>query len=133
MHAFLTREGTPPGELLALGRAEVFGYGARVRAGRVTAAEHRPEGGFLLGLADGGAVTADRLLVATGLQEELPDVPGLAERWGRDVVHCPYCHGWEVRDQPIGVLATGVSAVHEALLWRQRSRGWTPTGPGSAA
>ena len=64
---------------------------------------------------------ARRLLVATGLTDELPDIPGLRERWGRDVVHCPYCHGWEVRDQAIGVLATGPTAVHQALLFRQLS------------
>jgi thioredoxin reductase len=62
-----------------------------------------------------------RLLVTTGLVDELPDVPGLRERWGRDVVHCPYCHGWEVRDRAIGVLATGPMSVHQALLFRQWS------------
>ena len=64
---------------------------------------------------------ARRLLVATGLTDELPDVPGLAERWGRDVVHCPYCHGWEVRDQAIGVLSSGPMSVHQALMFRQLS------------
>jgi thioredoxin reductase len=59
--------------------------------------------------------------VATGLVDELPDIPGLRDRWGRDVVHCPYCHGWEVRDQAIGVLATGPLSVHQALLFRQLS------------
>ena len=68
-----------------------------------------------------GTVHARRLLVATGLADELPDIPGLRERWGRDVVHCPYCHGWEVRDQAIGVLASGPTAVHQALLFRQLS------------
>jgi thioredoxin reductase len=71
---------------------------------------------------DGGReVTARRLLVATGLVDELPDVEGLAQRWGRDVLHCPYCHGWEVRDRRIGVLATGPNAMHQALLFRQLS------------
>ena len=65
---------------------------------------------------------ARRLLVTTGLIDELPDVPGLAERWGRDVLHCPYCHGWEVRDRRIGVLATGPLGVHQAEMWRQ----WSP-------
>jgi thioredoxin reductase len=64
-------------------------------------------------------VTARRLLLATGLRDELPDVPGLAERWGVDVLHCPYCHGWEVRDQRIGILLTGPAGVHQALLFRQ--------------
>jgi thioredoxin reductase len=72
-------------------------------------------------LADGRTVGARRLLVATGLVDELPDLPGVRERWGRDVLHCPYCHGWEVRDQAIGILATGPRAVHQALLFGQ----WT--------
>jgi thioredoxin reductase len=66
-------------------------------------------------------VRARRLLVTSGLVDELPDIPGLRERWGRDVVHCPYCHGWEVRDQAIGVLASGPRSVHQALLFRQLS------------
>jgi thioredoxin reductase len=72
-------------------------------------------------LADGRALTARRLLVTAGLVDELPDIPGLRERWGRDVLHCPYCHGWEVRDQRIGVLANGPRSVHQALLFRQLS------------
>lgn len=67
------------------------------------------------------SVLARRLLVTTGLADELPGVPGVAERWGRDVLHCPYCHGWEVRDQVIAVLASGPGAVHQALLFRQLS------------
>src|SRR5690606_12285406 len=76
--------------------------------------------GFEVTLDDGHTIVARRLLVTTGLTDELPDVPGVAQRWGRDVVHCPYCHGWEVRDQPVGVLATNPGqAVHQALLFRQ--------------
>ena len=67
-------------------------------------------------------MAARRLLVATGLRDVLPDVPGLAARWGIDVLHCPYCHGWEVRDQRIGILSTGPAAVHQALLFQQLSR-----------
>ncbi|OHV39326.1 MULTISPECIES: bifunctional NAD(P)/FAD-dependent oxidoreductase/class I SAM-dependent methyltransferase [Pseudofrankia] len=131
VHNYLGREGTPPRELLAIGRAEVAGYGGEVVTATVTAAEHLDdEGGvgegagplFRVSLADGRTARARRLLVATGLVDELPDVPGLAERWGRDVLHCPYCHGWEVRDQAVGVLATSELAVHQALMWRQ----WTP-------
>lgn len=121
VHTYLAREGTPPAELLAAGRAEVEGYGGRIRRGTATAAERRPDGAFAVTLDDGGTVTASRLLVTTGLTDELPDVPGLARLWGRDVLHCPYCHGWEVRDQAVGVLGTGSLAAHQALLWRQ----WT--------
>jgi thioredoxin reductase len=128
VHNYLGREGMPPGDLLAAGRAEVAGYGGEVVSGTVTAArrlegEGAGEGGamFRLELQDGRTVRARRLLVTTGLVDELPDVPGVAERWGRDVLHCPYCHGWEVRDQPIGVLATSPMAVHQAQMWRQIS------------
>jgi thioredoxin reductase len=72
-------------------------------------------------LRDGSEVFARRLLVTTGLTDELPDVPGVAERFGRDVLHCPYCHGWEVRDRAIAVLSSGPMAVHQAQLFRQWS------------
>jgi thioredoxin reductase len=119
VHNFLTRDGTPPAELYAAGRAEVTRYGGRVETGRVTAVN---KDGDLFRVQIGSrTVTARRLLVATGLRDELPDVPGLAARWGIDVLHCPYCHGWEVRDKRTGVLATGPTAVHQALLFRQLS------------
>ncbi|MEV8613051.1 NAD(P)/FAD-dependent oxidoreductase [Amycolatopsis sp. NPDC051373] len=121
VHNYLARESTPPGELLAAGREEVIGYGGEIVAGAVTSAVALDGGGFAVTLADGRTTRARRLLVATGLVDELPDVPGVAERWGRDVLHCPYCHGWEVRDQAIGVLATNPMAVHQALMWRQLS------------
>jgi thioredoxin reductase (NADPH) len=121
VHNYLGREGVPPAELMALGRAEVAGYGGVVVSGVVTVARREDDGSFRVTLDEGQEVTARRLLVATGLVDELPDVPGVAERWGRDVLHCPYCHGWEVRDQAIGILATGPMAVHQALLFRQLS------------
>jgi thioredoxin reductase len=117
LHGFLSRDGTPPAELLALGRAEVTGYGVEIVDARVTAI--RP--GFHAGLSDGTTVHARAVLVTTGLTDELPAVAGLRERWGRDVLHCPYCHGYEVRDRPLGVLATGPMAVPKALLVRQWS------------
>ena len=132
VHNYLGREGTPPGELLAIGRAELAGYGGEVVSGVVTAARRDGDAGFCVTLDGGREVSARRLLIATGLVDELPDLPGVAERWGRDVLHCPYCHGWEVRDQAIGVLATGPTAVHQALLFRQLSKDVTffrHTGP----
>lgn len=124
VHNYLGRESTPPGELLAIGRSEAAGYGAELVAGRVASAERLPDAGaqgFRVVTEDGRSVEARRLLVTTGLVDELPPVPGLAERWGREVLHCPYCHGHEVADRPIGVLATGPLAVHQALMWRQWS------------
>src|SRR3954471_10971795 len=131
MHNYLGRDGTRPADLLAAGRAEVAGYGGSVVEGEVVSAR-REDDGFIVALADGRAVRARRLLVTTGLVDELPPVPGLAERWGHDVLHCPYCHGWEVRDRSIGVLSTGPGGVLKALLWRQWSADVTlflHTGP----
>src|SRR5512133_835933 len=123
VHNYLGREGVPPADLLAAGRAELASYGGRVAAGRAVAARpwERPGTGFVVTLDDGRVVAARRLLVATGLVDGLPDVAGVRERWGRDVLHCPYCHGWEVRDQAIGVLWRNPLSLHQALLFRQLS------------
>jgi thioredoxin reductase len=120
VHGFLSRDGIPPSELLERGRAEVRGYGGQVMPGQVRSVA-RENGRFGVMLADGRSLHARRLLVATGLADELPDIAGLRERWGRDVIHCPYCHGWEVRDKAIAVLATGPMSAHQALLFRQLS------------
>ncbi len=120
VHGLLARDGMSPFELLAIGREEVRRYGGHVLDGNATATELDGEG-FAVLLADGRRIKARRLLVATGLVDVLPDVPGLAEHWGHDVVHCPYCHGWEVRDTAIGILATSPRAFHQALLFRQLS------------
>lgn len=121
VHNYLTQDGTPPSELYALGRQEVIGYGGEVVTGTVITARRDDSSGFTVELADGTAYQGRRLLVTTGLTDVLPDVPGLAERWGKDVLHCPYCHGWEVRDQAIGVLATSAMALHQVQLFRQLS------------
>jgi thioredoxin reductase len=121
-HGYLSRDGVPPLELLAAGRDEVAGYGGKIIAGTVASVARLPGGGFRVTLADGASWQARRMLVATGLVDEYPDIPGLRERWGRDVVHCPYCFGWELREAPLGVLATGPHAAAQALMWRQ----WSP-------
>ncbi|WP_314176559.1 NAD(P)/FAD-dependent oxidoreductase [Streptomyces winkii] len=121
MHNYLGREGAKPSELLADGREEVGRYGVEVRAGRVSSAA-RTSGGFALGLEDGTSVSARRLVLATGVVDVLPQIPGLAERFGRDVLHCPYCHGWEVADLPLGVVASGPDCAERALLFRQWSK-----------
>ncbi len=117
MQGFLSRDGLPPTELLALGRTEAAAYGVELLDDRVVAIEP----GFAVRLAGGDPVRARRILVATGLDDGLPDIPGVRERWGRDLLHCPYCHGWEVRDRPLGVLGTHADAVEHALLVRQWS------------
>ena len=121
MHGFLSRDGMPPAELLALGRDEVTGYGGVVLDGSV--ADVVPDGsnGFWVLLAGGRRIRARRLLVTTGLTDELPDVPGLADRWARDVLHCPYCHGHEVRGRQLGVIGGSPGAVRYAQIVRQ----WT--------
>ncbi len=120
VHGFLTRDGMPPRELLAAGRDEVAAYGAQMVDSAVVAVAANG-GGFDLTLSNGRAISCRRLLVTTGLVDELPDVPGVRELWGHQVLHCPYCHGWEVRDRAIGVLASGPRATHQALLFRQLS------------
>jgi len=120
VHNYLTRDGTPPAELLALGRKEVEGYGVRVIDGQAVETT-RIEGGFEVTLGDGSVQRCRRLVIATGGWDELPDVPGVAEGWGHTVIHCPYCHGWEVRGQRIGVLGTGPGGIHQALLFSQLS------------
>ncbi len=120
VHGLLGHDGIPPPELIERGRGEVRRYGGHVVVGEVATAAREGDR-FVVALADGRSVRARRLLVVTELVDELPDVPGVRERWGRDVLHCPYCHGWEVRDQAIGVLASGVLSAHQAMLFRQLS------------
>ncbi|HST71665.1 MAG TPA: NAD(P)/FAD-dependent oxidoreductase [Kocuria rosea] len=119
-HNVLAREGIPPLELLAAGRQEARHYGAQVRQDRALAAR-RIDGGFEVDLDAGGTIRARRLLLATGLVDELPEIPGVRRFWGTSVLHCPYCHGWEVRGQRIGVLGAGPMSIHQALLFRQLS------------
>ncbi len=117
MHGFLSRDGMPPAELIAAGRSEVAGYGGEFRSDTVTSIHP----GFVAVLGSGAEIRARRVLVATGLRDEVPEIPGVRERWGRDVLHCPYCHGYEVRDQPLGVLGGSAESVQHALLIRQWS------------
>ena len=117
MQGFLSRDGMPPAELLAAGRAEVTGYGVEILDDQVLAIEP----GFVVRLAGGQVMSGRRILVATGVGDELPDIPGVRERWGRDLLHCPYCHGWEVRDEALGVLGTHPMSVQHAQLVRQWS------------
>jgi thioredoxin reductase len=117
MQGFLSRDGMPPSDLLAAGRVEVAGYGVELIEDRVVGIE----AGFVVRLAGGDVLRARRILMATGVRDELPEIPGVRERWGRDLLHCPYCHGWEVRDQPVGVLGTQPGAVQHAQLVRQWS------------
>ena len=117
----LGHNGLPPAELYAAGRRELAEHpNVEFRAGEVLRA--KPEGDdFALELADGSVESTRRVLLATGMDYRYPDVPGIEERWGGSVFHCPFCHGWEVRDRKIGVLDPGDSPAEKALL----IRGWS--------
>ncbi|GGS49670.1 NAD(P)/FAD-dependent oxidoreductase [Streptomyces griseoviridis] len=115
MQGYLSRDGMPPAEFLAAGREEVASCGVEQVRDRAVAVT-RDDGGFAVELAGGRRVRARRLIVTTGLKDELPEIPGVAERFGRDVVHCPFCHGWEVRDERFGVVASTPLSVHQALM-----------------
>ncbi|AFM17996.1 thioredoxin reductase [Mycolicibacterium chubuense NBB4] len=109
-------DGAAPAQLYAQGRAELTRYpSVDSRQGEITSATPH-EGGFTLGFAGGDREVTRRILLATGMRYDLPAVPGLDALWGRSVFACPFCHGWEVRDRPLAVLARGERAVHMALL-----------------
>ena len=117
----LGHDGRSPAGLYSIGRDELAAYpSVQLRTGAVVAGE-RVADVFELELGDGRRERARRVLLATGMEYRPPSLPGLAEMWGRSVFHCPFCHGWEVRDQPLAVLARGEKAVHAALLLR----GWS--------
>ena len=119
VHGYLTRDGIAPAELRRIARDEVSGYGVELRDGRVGSA--RRDGDRIRRRRRRGSETvhARRLLITTGLKDRLPELPGLAQRWGRDVLHCPYCHGWEVRDRAVIVLGAGPMSIHQVQLFRQ--------------
>jgi thioredoxin reductase len=138
VHGYLGSDGLAPADLLEAGRREVAGYGGQLIPGtvvRVSAiggsasateaadarALSRGPRGFRVLLEDGTMMSARRVLVTTGLRDDIPDIPGVRERWGRDLLHCPYCHGYEVRNQPLGVLGGGPESIAHALLLRQWS------------
>jgi thioredoxin reductase len=123
MHGFLGSDGLPPAALLSAGRDEVARYGGQHIAGVVTEISPTASSSLRFGvtLHDGRELHARRVLITTGMRDELPDIPGLPERWARDLLHCPYCHGYEVRDQPIGVIGGSPEAVQHAQLIRQWS------------
>ena len=121
-HGFFTCDGTPPLELLRIGREQLTPYDTVERRTTTATGASSVEHGFAITLADGDRVFTRTLVLATGVEDELLNIPGFAELWGRGVYHCPYCHGWEVRDQPLGVYASGEMAMHLAPLIRN----WSP-------
>jgi thioredoxin reductase len=117
VHGFLTRDGLPPAELRRIGRQQLAAYPTvEVRDTEVLDVRivGEPSGGFLVTLAEGSVTRARRLLLATGLVDQLPPIDGLAELWGNSVLHCPYCHGFEVRGQALAVLGGDPRAIQLA-------------------
>jgi thioredoxin reductase len=122
VHYFLTRDGTPPEELLRIGREQLEPYpGVEVLEARATGAAGS-DGDFEVRLENGTVVGTRKILLATGVHDELPERPGFRELWGRGVYHCPYCHGWEVRDRPLAVLAKAEHLARQTALVRNWSR-----------
>lgn len=119
MHGYLGHEGVAPSDLLTLARDEVRSYGGEVLTGRALAVHRTDDQRFRVELAGGHSVLARRVLAATGLVDELPDIDGLAEHWGGDVVHCPFCHGYEVRDRRVVQVVTHPTGLHPAAMWRR--------------
>ena len=116
VHGFLSRDGADPAELRRIARDQLAAYpSVRLLDTAVESTAPAGGGGFEVTLADGQTARARRLLLATGLTDELPGVAGLARLWGCGLYHCPYCHGWEVRDQPVAVLGGDDAAAHLAL------------------
>lgn len=121
VHNFFSRDGITPQDLRKIALEQLAAYSTvEVRQGQADSV-NAVDGEFEIALADGGPVRARRLLLTTGVVDELPAIPGLAERWGRSVVHCPYCHGWERRDLPLAVLALDEAGVRQAIHLRRFS------------
>jgi thioredoxin reductase len=115
-HGFLGRDGQMAAAIAQAGRDDVAAY-PNVQWHEGSALDARAEGeGFVVALDGAGAVHGRRLVLATGVRDELPPIEGLAERWGKSVFHCPYCHGYELQQGAIGILAGGEMAFHQAML-----------------
>jgi thioredoxin reductase len=123
-HSFLTRDGTPPLELRRVAREQLTPYSSVEFVATEVVDAVAADGRFEVALGDGRRVTARKVVLATGVRDELPAIEGMAELWGTDVFHCPYCHGWEVRDQPLAVMPNGADAE---ILWHMVTliRNWS--------
>ena len=109
VHNFVTRDGTPPDDFRSVARQQLEPYDVRFDDRGVSRVAPRSAGGFEVTLHGGDVAACDRILLATGMVDDIVDLPGISQHWGRSVFQCPYCHGWEFRGQPWGVLATDVA------------------------
>jgi thioredoxin reductase len=121
VHSFLSRDGTPPAALRQIAREQLRPYTTVSLQSDTALSARRDADGFSVTTKSGGTYRARALLLATGVRDELPPLPGMAERWGRLVLHCPYCHGWEVRERPLAVMANAPWATQYVLT----IRGWS--------
>ncbi|UAN03904.1 NAD(P)/FAD-dependent oxidoreductase [Achromobacter mucicolens] len=122
-HGFLGQDGVPPQEIVTNARAQLARYPTVSFLDGEAIQALAQDGGFAVVMAGGEQVRGARLILATGMRDELPPLPGLQARWGQTVLHCPYCHGFEVADEPLGVLAAHPMSVHQAMLLPD----WGPT------
>ncbi len=122
-HGFFAQDGSEPGTMLATARSHVAAYPtATFIEAEAMSAERKPDG-FSVKLATGEVLESTKLVLAFGISDELPAIPGLAERWGSSVLHCPYCHGYEFSGQRLGVLNVSPMSLHQAMLIAE----WGPT------
>lgn len=122
-HGLLTQDGSAPAAMLATARAQVAAYPTVTFINGKAASAAREGDGFRITLDSGESVEGRKLVLAFGISDELPDIPGLTERWGQSVIHCPYCHGYEFSGQRLGVLSVSPMSVHQAMLIAE----WGPT------
>lgn len=122
-HGFFAQDGSEPGAMLATARSQVAAYPTATFIAGVAMSAARAQGGFSVTLATGETLESATLVLAVGVSDELPAIPGLAERWGRSVLHCPYCHGYEFSGQRLGVLSVSPMSPHQAMLIAE----WGPT------
>ncbi len=131
-HGFFGQDGRPPLEILEEARAQVLAY-PTVEFRQIAATQAAPvDEGFLVTLENAETVRGKRLILATGLKDSLPDIPGMQELWGTGVAHCPYCHGFEVAGQPLAVFRVGPNSIHQALMLKDWSDDVTLLMHGSA-
>lgn len=122
IHGYLTRDGVAPGEFVAIGRAEIAAYGVEFRCVGVVDARPTGDRGYEVALANGGRVRGKFVLLATGVVDDLPGIPGFHECYGRSVFHCPYCDGWEWRDRGLAAFGIGRDATGLSLSLQTWSR-----------
>ena len=115
-HGFLGQDGRAPGDIVADAKAQLLAYPTVEWIDGEAARASGKADAFLLDTPGGDRLETRRIILSPGVTDELPAILGLRERWGRTVFHCPYCHGYELGDGPIGVLASSSASLHHALM-----------------